>query len=350
MDFTPEQLTALRKKMLLAFDKDSLDLFLQDYLNIILAEVVNTLVGFEMVCNLFLRWARQEGKLQLFLQAVVQQHDNAAFKQFAWGLLAKPAPADNGASKRPFIFANRLLLDRSSLWERLDGLAAGREQSRVLVVSGGVGKTYSQWPVSSMCPEATGLSLARVDVAAGKIVDVDALRLATLISNRLGGNTKALETDDLAQAVRQGNDLGEMLVQLLSNLPKQTWLILDQLNAVNLDSSAADVISRLCEAVDARECPNVRLFLFGLDREKLSSRIRGQLLVDLVGRPSKNDISEYLVWFANSANKQLSEQSLETAAAKLDAVLTELPAHAHWATFHEELEDQCRKIKEGMAV
>lgn len=71
-----------RKKMLEAFDLSSLNLFLQDYLNIEADVTFPNNVSFEQHCQNVIQWfERQDRQIEL-LQAILQHHQNSTFKNF----------------------------------------------------------------------------------------------------------------------------------------------------------------------------------------------------------------------------------------------------------------------------
>ncbi len=341
-----------RIHMMGAFDANSLDLFLQDWLDRKLDHIIAAGKTFPMQCQLVITWAEEAGKLRVFLEAVVADPNlNQTIKAFSAALLATAAPvvAVAGTTPRLFMVNQRPLLDRNTFWARLDALANGTAGHRVLIVNGGVGKTYSRWPLSHICDPARGVArLACVDANAGRVIDVDGPRLASLIASRLWGDGSLGEADTLAQAHRVSKDLGGLIVQRLAALQERTWVIIDELNLVSLDESAIEVVRRLCHAVDGNECPNVWLFLFGLDPARLGPRVGPYVALDLVCRPTLQDIEDYLRWFAGEAGKQPPPYALEKAAGELDALLLPTPDHANWYLFHEQLGRHCKSIATGV--
>lgn len=356
MDLTNLQRKELRHQMLGAFgDADTLDLFVSDNLDIRLAEKISVKVSLELVCNSFLVWAQQTGKLRTFLEAVQADTKNLKpeIRTLAGSLLAASttaAMAPAGApGLRAHLISNRPVLNRKNYWDALNAMASGGGGSRVLAVNGGVGKSHSLWPIAHICQSSgNGARLAFVAVDEDSVLNVDAARLATLISKCLWGATNGLEVEDLPQAVRQAKDLAVTLIQRLSVHPEPTWLILDQLNVVNLDPSAACLLGRLCEAVDAGECPKVRLFFFGLDPGKLPPKVSLFLKVDLVKRPLRQDIEEYVLWFAQAADRPATDAKMAQVIDGLNALLADTPDHDNWFLFHKALQAVCESIKEGV--
>ncbi len=54
---------------------------------------------------------------------------------------------------------------------------------------------------------------------------------------------------------------------------------------------------------DLNECPNVWLFLIGLEPTKLSSHVAPYIPLDVVHRPKREDIEEFVRWFARAAGR-----------------------------------------------
>ncbi|TXH84363.1 hypothetical protein [Thauera aminoaromatica] len=339
-----------RQQLENAFTSTTLDLFLQDWLDKKLESIVPSGKEFPMECHLVILWAEREGRLLAFLQAIDVHHENPTFRKFVGELMSTPMAAipQPGVPTRPYMVNQRPVLDRSTFWQRLVALADGVGGNRVLVVNGGVGKSYSRWPVSHICdPIRKFALLACVDANAGKVVNVDGARLAGLIATRLWGSSSLSIEDGLAQPHRVTKDLTSVIVQRLAALQERTCLIIDELDLVNLDDTAIELLRRLCQAVDGNECPQVWLFLFGLDPKRLGPRVAPFLSVDQVQRPSRQDIEDYLVWFAGTVGKPLLPGALEQAVDTLDAVLLAAPDHSNWDTFHQMLAQKCSGIAQG---
>jgi hypothetical protein len=346
-----QQRRLLRNEMTGAFDRPSLDLFLQDWLNVELDLVVATGKSFEMECQLVITWAERNGQLMPFLKAVQTQHGKATFRDFASGLLTTLTTTviATGGQSRPFMVGTRPVLNRNGFWKHLADLANGVPTcGRVLVVNGGVGKSYSRWPVSHICdPSRHETRMVRVEANGGKILDITAMSLANAIATRMWGANSLADTDDLAQAARIGKDLAAMLISRLSAIQEKTWLLIDELNLVNLDATATELLCKLCNAIDARECPNVWLFLIGLDPLKLGPHVAPYVCRDQVLRPRREDIEEFVRWFARAAGKPDDPVALKPTIDDLDVSLPENPNHDHWTSFHEKLTEKCEGIRQG---
>lgn len=342
----------LRVLMTQTFTESELDLFLQDWLNTSLDDIAPLQDLFEMKCQRILLWAERKGLFRELLEALAANHPNPGMRTYSAGALAAATPqptAAPGANSRPYMVNLRPMVDRGTLWQHLQAFANGTTNNRVLVVTGGVGKTYSRWPVSYFCgPPQQQAKLACVDANESGVTSVDAGRLANLIATRLWGDTKLGKEKNLATANRIGRDVGSVIVQRLAALEQPTWLVIDELNLVNLDQSAIELLGRLCQAVDGSECPNVWLLLFGLNPSKLGSR-GSFLVVDQVARPQPQDIEDYLTWFAQSIKKTPPPAALAASVAQLDAALTADPNHETWQSFHAVLRQQCSAIAAGVA-
>jgi len=173
-------------------------------------------------------------------------------------------------------------------------------------------------------------------------MNVCAVRLAELFAERL--EYAPFKTDGLAQDVRIARDLGAPLVHCLSEQPKRTWLLVDGINHINLDESALELLRRLCLAIDGGECPNVSLFLVGLDPAVLGSQFTRFMLIDRVGRPQRQDIEDYLKAFADSVGTPRPPVEFAKVAGELDGLLPAAPDHVHWHEFHEALATKCAEI------
>ena len=123
--------------------------------------------------------------------------------------------------------------------------------------------------------------------------------------------------------------------------------ILDELNLVNLDDSAIDLLGKVAEAVDGGECPQLWLFLFGLEPGTLGPRVGRFVAVDQVQRPSRQDIEDYLMWFAAWVDRPKDSTALTGIVDALDASLPTSPQHSDWDAFHTLLNDKCTGIAEG---
>jgi hypothetical protein len=204
----------------------------------------------------------------------------------------------------------------------------------------------AHFPVGANNPAQQLATLACVDANAGAIIDVDGARLANLIATRLWGDSELGTEVNLAMPNRIARDLGSLILQRLAALTHPTWLVIDELNLVNLDESAIELLGRMCQAVDGNECPNVWLLLFGLNPDKLGSRGR-YLVVDRVRRPQRTDIEDYLMWFAATVGKAQRPGALKATIDQLDGALTADPDHETWHSFHDLLGRQCSGIAEG---
>lgn len=337
----------LRESLVAAFDSNTLDLFLQDWLDKRLDSIVPPATIFPMQCQLVILEMERSGRFVEFLQAIQTNHTNVALKAFVARLIetSDRAMPVGGTQARPYIVNRRPVLDRTTFWQRLTTLVNGGGGDRVLIVNGGVGKTYSRWPMSYLCdPSRNHALIVSIDVNVGNVLNVDGVRLANLIAARLWGNATINDVDELAQSIRVTKDLGGMIIQRLAALSERTWLIIDELNLVNLDESAIDLLQRLCQAIDGGECPHVWLFLFGLDPGKLSSRVGRFLPVDLVQRPSRQDIEDYMVSFTKTIGKPRTADSLAQMVDELDALLLSAPDHSSWERFHEMLSQKCSSL------
>jgi hypothetical protein len=336
--------------MLEAFDHDSLNLFLQDWVGTKLEDSIDVNTNFPMQCQQVILWAERAGQLTHLLDAIKTNHPKDSFRQFVANLLSRPTilPSGTGIAVRPYLVNRRPVLNRTTFWQHLTELSSGSNSSRVLIVNGGVGKSYSRWPISFMCdPSRTAATMVTIEVNAGNAVNVDAVRLGNLIATRLWGGFDWNDADELAQSSRVVKDLGSMIVQRLAALKERTWLIIDELNLVNLDESGIDLVRRLCQAIDAGECPYVWLFVFGLDPAKLGSRLGRFLAIDLVKRPCRQDIEDYIVWFANTIGQPRSSDSLKPTVDELDALLPSVPDHSSWDKFHDMLSQKCFSLAQG---
>jgi hypothetical protein len=215
-------------------------------------------------------------------------------------------------------------------------------------VTGGVGKSYSRWPVSEASKNVA--RTVKIDASVDKVVDFDAVRLAGLIEGRLAERPVRGELDELAQAPRLIKDLLPPLLQQLAQIKEPTWLIVDELDQVNLDASALELLSQLCEAIEGLECPQVWLFLIGLNPARLIPRVRRAFppsSVDEVRRPARQDIEAYLVWFASTFGKSIPAPALAPLVDGLDALLLPVPDYASWEEFHKSLRQTCSGIEQG---
>ncbi len=348
---TPQQRKDLRDQILNAFvDAKALEMFLDEHMNLKLDRYVASKNNFETQCFDLINRAQSDGKITDLLQSLANHHSNAGFSAFAAGLLATQTPLPVAAPPRtlarPYIVKRRPILNRRKFWDHLASFAT-ESGNRVLVVKGGVGKSYSLWLASHHCASGKQCaSIVQVSVNAGKVLDVDGTRIVSLIADRLWGH--AVATDEFATPVRGSRDFGALLVQRLSQIQERTWIFLDEFNLVNIDDSALELLRKLCTAIDAGECPKVWLLLVGLDPAKLDARVGAYLPTDDVERPTQEDIKDYLVWFAQTLGRSVTAASLDQVTAELGALLPDWPGHADWATFHRKLAEKCQAIEQGV--
>lgn len=334
----------LREAMSNAFvDRAALELFVDDNLDERLGDIASPNEVLPMQCLLLIRWSEDNNRMRTLLTAF-QQHPNPVLQALALQLLAVGGVAAAGGQEpRPHTVSDRPVIDRKNCWQGIVAMAQGAG-TRVLAVSGGVGKSYTLWLVGHWC-KVSGEQPARVEVDQGNATNVDAQRIAMLLSKRLWGTTDLRGLDQsLAQAPRVAKDIAELLVQRLAALPEPTWLVLDQLNHVCLDPSAIELISRLCEAVDRGECGTLRLLLLGLEPTKLGPHVGVFVKGDQVARPAPQDIADYLTWFAGDVGQPLTEAEAATAAQQLDTKLGADADHQNWSDFHTELRAVCGRI------
>lgn len=345
-----QQRRQLRQEMVGAFNRPALDLFLQDWLDIELERVVPPGNIFDMDCQLVIAWAERNGRLTALLQAFQNNHPKQTFASFAAGLLARLSTTVTApyATNRPFFINTRPVLNRKHFWERLSKLANGAPGGRVLAVNGGVGKSYSRWPISHICdPSRNHARMVRVEANSGQTLDVTGVSLATAIASRMWGDNGLEGGDELAQVSRITKDLAATLIARLAALPDRTWLVIDELDLVNLDKSAVEFLCKLCEAVDGNECPNLWLFLLGLEPTKLSAHVAPYIPLDVVHRPERTDIEEFVRWFARTAGRPDDPLVLKPSIDALDALLPPEPNHDHWKQFHSQLHDTCERFRQG---
>jgi hypothetical protein len=353
MTLDNEQRRQLRTTMLPAFTFPTLDLFLQDHLNVVLPNVVPAQSEFELQCQSLLMWADQNGRTVEFLTAIVTFHGNQVLKQLAQQLLNTPASRRTPGAvvmPRPFVVGVQPVINRNTFWDRLKVFAGGQQGAgRVLMVDGGVGKSYSRWPVSHMCdPSRRVARMVPIEVNVGSDVNLDGARLAKLIADRLWG-VGSLGIDDLSQPNRISRDYYTLIIQKLSTLTERIWLVLDELDLVNLDETAYEFLRRLCRDLEQLQAPNVWLILIGLGPARLGKAAR-YLPVDSVHRPLRSDIQEYISWFARSVGKNLTQLTLDNTVASLDNLLPQTPNHQSWDEFHEQLRVTCDGIVQGTVV
>jgi len=89
MELNSTERANLRVRMLASFTFVDLDIFVQDHLDVVLGNVVDTAGTFELVCQRFIRWAEQKGRLTRFLQAVIAAPELPHLLQIATELIAK---------------------------------------------------------------------------------------------------------------------------------------------------------------------------------------------------------------------------------------------------------------------
>ena len=350
MTLDNQQRRQLRQEMIGAFDRQALDLFLQDWLDIELERVTPAGKIFDMECQLVILWAEDTGRLTALLQAFQNHHPKQAFASFAAALLTKLSTTVTapGAPNRPFFINTRPVLNRKLFWERLSNLANGGPVGRVLAVNGGVGKSYSRWPISHICdPSRNQARMVRVEANSGGVLDVTGVSLASAIASRMWGSDELPGADELAQVSRVTKDLASTLIARLAALPNRTWLVIDELDLVNLDKSAVEFLCKLCEAVDGNECPNLWLFLLGLEPTKLSAHVAPYIPLDVVHRPERADIEDFVRWFARTAGRSDDPVALKPTIDALDVLLPPDPNHDHWKQFHAQLHHTCERIRQG---
>jgi hypothetical protein len=348
MELNSTERTSLRVAMLASFALGELDIFVQDHLDVELVNVVDVSGPFDLVCQRFIRWAERKGELTRFLRAVVAEPKRPRLREIAPDLIAKAqaAATPGGGSAKPFVVSGRPVVDRDPLWKRVTTLGSPGT-NRVLVVNGGVGKSHSVWVLSYLCDPSFGAArLVWVD-AQDADVPITPGSLVRLLASRLWDTAGAAGSDPFAQDARDAKGLATWLINRLAGLPAATWLVIDELDLVNLEPEALELLTRLSKAIDAGQCPNVWLFLIGLDPNRLGAQIAQFVPVDLVTRPARGDIESYLTWFARSVGSSEPPTTLAGAVDSLDAVLQPTPSYADWEAFHNLLRDTCGRLAKG---
>ncbi len=164
---------------------------------------------FDMDCQQVIIWAeRSAARSRCCCKPSRSITANRRSGDFAAGLLAKlsTSVAAPEAPNRSFFIGTRPVLNRKVFWDRLSALANGAPGAgRVLAVSGGVGKSYSRWPISHICdPTKNHARMVRVEANSGDALDVTAASLAHAIAFRMWGADTLDGSDDLAQMSRIG--------------------------------------------------------------------------------------------------------------------------------------------------
>ena len=338
----------LRKAMLASFTFDDLDIFVQDHLNVELATVLNIASGFGIVCQRFILWAERNGELTRFLQFVAADPQLPKLLQIATELVqkAQARAAPGVGSAKPFIVRSRPLIDRDPLWKLITALD-DPGTNRVLVVNGGVGKSHSTWMLSYLCDPSFGTARFVLVDALDAEVPVTPGSLAKLLSMGVWETANGAGSDPFALDSRDAKGLARRLISRLSALEKPTWLVIDELDLVNLEPESLELLARLSKAIDQGQCPNLWLFLIGLDPKGLGTQVGPYVPVDLVTRPKRNDIESYVTWFAQSVSSNEPPAKLAAAVDELDAVLQPAPSYEDWEAFHNLLRDKCTRLKEA---
>lgn len=341
----------LRMGMLASFTLGDLDIFVQDHLDVELVNIVDTAGTFELVCQRFIRWAERKGGLTRFLQAVVADPKLPKLLQISTELVAKAqaAAASGGGNDKPFIVSGRPVIDRDPLWQRVTTLG-GPGSNRVLVVNGGVGKSHSVWLLSYLCDPSFGTARLVLVDARDADVPITPGSLASLLAMRLWDTTNGAGSDPFALDARDSKGLANRLINRLSGLLTATWLVIDELDLVNFEPESLDLLSRLSKAIDTGQCPNVWLFLIGLDPNRLGAQVGQFVPVDLVTRPARADIESYVTWFARSVGSGESPANLGAAVDELDEVLQPTPSREDWDAFHDVLRDKCGRLAKGIPL
>lgn len=358
MQLTKEQRRDLRQAMLAAFDPNALSLFLEDWLDISLANAVQAGDPFEAQCQKLIKWAESVGKIDELYRAFQQHHTNPGLNMVVIGILATKttSTAPEGEAARPFLINKRPVLNRQGLWERLKVFAAGNKAiDRILIVTGeaATGKTYSQWMISHVfAPHRQSYSFALVDLTQGTDAEVDGVTLAERISDRLWPQEIANGTmkrfDDLAQPARETRNIGDLLVGRLTALQKPTWILIDGLNAVRIGKTAVDLLVRLCHAIEIGECSQLWLILIGMKPDQFGPEVALYVPFDKTSRPNRQDIEEFLVWFVTDISRAEAAVALGNHIDQLDATLPAQPTHDAWIAFHQALVEKCQGIRQGM--
>ena len=121
----------LREAMLESFTTlGDLDLFVQDHLNVVLSHVVTTTDAFGVVCQNFIRWAEDRGRLATFLEEVVADRDLPHLHPIATGLIARAqaaAAADEARTAR----LTALICDTFPSVDELEQVVVGRLPERL---------------------------------------------------------------------------------------------------------------------------------------------------------------------------------------------------------------------------
>jgi hypothetical protein len=338
----------LRTGMLDVFTSSDLEIFVSDELNRDLKTIIPTTDTFEVMCQQFILWAERQNELTRFLQAAVADGRFVRLHPLARELIAKAgaAAAAGGAAPKPFIVSGRPVVDRDPLWQRVTALG-GRGASRVLVVNGGVGKSHSVWMLSYLCDPSFGTArLVWID-ARDADLPITPGSFAKLLASRLWDAATPAGGDPFAQDARDSKALGTLMINGLSRLATDTWLVVDELDLVNLEPESLDLLARLSKAIDAGQCPNVWLFLIGLEPKRLGAQVGQFVPVDLVTRPKKTDIESYMTWFAGSVESNEDPNRIAASVDELDAILQPAPSYADWDAFTEKLQEKCTKLASG---
>jgi hypothetical protein len=343
-----EERRRLREAMLSSFaNLDRLDIFVQDHLDVVLNHKVKTDAALEVVFQSFIRWADEAGQVTKFLQAALGDANLPHLRAIAEELVAKAgaAAASGNGQGKPFVVRNRPVLDRESLWHRLTALG-GPGANRVLVVNGEVGKSHSVWMLTYLCDSSIGTAQLKTVDARDAEVPVTPGSLARLIATRVWNEAGVAGPDPYAQDARDSRKLATLLIGKLSALQEPTWVVIDELDQVNLERRRW-----ISSPGSARRSTPASVPTCGSSSSGSTptgwARRWGSSSVDVVKRPQKTDIESYVSWFARSVNNG-DQATIATVVNELDAVLQHTPSYAEWEAFHKLLQLRCRDLAGGV--
>jgi hypothetical protein len=334
----------LRTELLARFDRDSFALFLSDQLGIANFRSIVPETSFESQCQAFIIRQESEAKLEhLCIELRDWRASVPGLVDIAIEILGAMKPVAGPGGRQSLMIGQRPFLNREDLRGKLTSFVEGSRLERVLVIQGkaATGKSYSRHLIS----HSARMQFAAAELPAIREGEYEASHIANAISVRLWPDERLERFDDLGQQARDDKWYGDRLVARLARLTESTLLFIDGFNLARLSEGAAELLIRLCRAVENGECKNLWLVFVGLEAERLGSEYEGIVDPEQACPPAKTHIEDFLKSIPRRSGRTVDAVETEAAAARLAAVLGPEPTHATWAEFSRQLMQECKKIR-----
>ncbi|MHB8268820.1 hypothetical protein [Bradyrhizobium sp.] len=335
----------LRQEILNSFGPPAFGLFVSDHLDLDFFQLVAP-GPFENQCQEFILRMEKQGALDRLCLELKQARSDKPDLVLVVSEIADALAKLVGslATKAPLMIGGRPFLDREDLRSKLTGFIEGNGLQRVLAVCGETasGKSYSAHLISR---SASGIRFVSAELPAITQSAFEASHIAVTIWERFWPDDALHRFDDLGQQTRDAKWYGDRLLARLGKLDDDTLLFLDGFNTAPLSKTAAELLTRLCRAVELGECASLWLVLIGLDAAQLGPEYDGIIASELAKAPAESDIADFLTEVTVQSARPVDPAKIKTDAIRLAAILGNKPTHALWVEFNRELLLACKAIR-----